>query len=84
MLGVRHVDPDLPRRELDAAHVELVGGRRVFADQVEQRVAAGREERDDRDEQDDRDQRPEPPTEWLPAAPALLGDRAGFHQYSSR
>ena len=60
-LGVRDADLDLARLELHAPDVELVGGRRVAPEQVEERVARRREERDGADEDEQRHERPEAP-----------------------
>src|SRR6185503_18145002 len=60
-LRVRDPDPDLVRLELDAADVELVGGRRLPADEVQQRGTRRGEERDHADEQQERQERPEAP-----------------------
>ena len=74
-LGVRDADLDLARLELHAPDVELVGGRRVAPEQVEERVARRGEERDGADEDEQRHERPE--------APAVTPRRDGLRGHYS-
>jgi hypothetical protein len=66
--------------KLDAADVELVRGRRVAADELEERPALGGEERDRPHEQEDWNERPEPPAGER--ASLALCDGAGLHYFS--
>ena len=65
-LRVPYDDADLARRELDATDVELVRGRRVRADEVDERRAGGDDHPHRGGEQQHRDDRPDAPVD--PAA----------------
>ena len=76
-LRVANVDVDLARHELDAVDVELVGRRRVRANEVDERAPGRGEDGDRADEEEDRDEGKQAPAR----AGALLSpcERAGLH-----
>ena len=62
-LRVADGDPDLAGVELDAAHVERVGRRRVAPDQVDERGAGRHEQPDDDGQQQHRRERVQAPAD---------------------
>ena len=73
-LRVPNLDPDLARSELDAPDVELICGRRVPADQVDDRRSTRNEPADRDREQQDRYEHPRS------SRSAAMRDGTGRHQ----